>query len=154
MKKKIKLNVETYVFNAYLQHMKQSKTNKAAAIIPTKTELDVLQILWKSGPSTVRFVHDALNEQKEMVQYTSTLKLMQVMKEKGMLNRDETNMKHVYSAAVPEEKIKGNMLGRFVDTMYDGSASSLMMALLKNDKTSAAELEKMKALLAGIKKEK
>jgi len=133
--------------------MKQP-SRKNIPVIPTKTELDVLQVLWKHGPSTVRFVHDTLNEQKEIVQYTSTLKLMQVMKEKGMLERDESNMKHIYSAAIAEEKIKGNMLGRFVDTMYDGSASSLMMGLLKNEKTSPAELEKMKALLAALKKEK
>ena len=130
------------------------KENKDSQPVPTKTEMDVLQVLWLHGPSTVRFVHDTLNEQKEVVQYTSTLKLMQVMKEKGMLKRDETNMKHVYSAAVAEEKVKGNLLGRFVDAIYDGSASSLMMALLKNDKTSAAELEKMKALLTNINKGK
>src|SRR5205814_2535148 len=111
--------------------MKQSP-RKNMPVIPTKTELDVLQVLWKHGPSTVRFVHDTLNEQKEIVQYTSTLKLMQVMKEKGMLARDESNMKHIYSAAIAEDKVKGNMLGRFVDAMYNGSASSLMMALLSN----------------------
>jgi BlaI family penicillinase repressor len=116
-------------------------------MVPTKTELDVLQVLWQHGPSTVRFVHDKLNEQKEIVQYTSTLKLMQVMKEKGMLERDETNMKHIYSAAVAEDKIKGNLLGRFVDSMYNGSPSSLMLALLDNDKTSKAELQKIKEML-------
>ena len=134
--------------------MKAEKENSQHQHIPTKTELDVLQLLWKHGPSTVRFVHDKLNEQKEIVQYTSTLKLMQVMKEKGMLERDETNMKHIYSAAIAEDKVKGNMLGRFVDAMYNGSASNLMMALLKDDKTSAAELEKIKAMLATINKSK
>jgi len=123
-------------------------------VLPTKTEMDVLQVLWQFGPSTVRFVHDKLNEQKEVVQYTSTLKLMQVMKEKNMLVRDETNMKHVYSAAVAEDKVKGNLLGRFVDAMYNGSASSLMMALLKDDKTSATELEKIKTMLANHNKKK
>src|ERR1700749_3605276 len=98
------------------------KTDKGNGMVPTKTEMDVLQVLWQYGPSTVRFVHDKLNEQKEAVIYTSTLKLMQVMKEKGMLSRDETNMKHVYSAAVAEGKVKGNLLGRFVDSMYNGSA--------------------------------
>jgi len=116
--------------------------------------MDVLKVLWQHGPSTVRFIHDTLNEQKEIVQYTSTLKLMQVMKEKGMLERDESNMKHVYSAAIAEDKVKGNLLGRFVDSIYNGSASSLMMALLSNDKTSAAELEKMKAMLAEAEKNK
>ncbi|MEO5591204.1 MAG: BlaI/MecI/CopY family transcriptional regulator [Chitinophagaceae bacterium] len=135
--------------------MKSPKAgNSGNQIVPTKTELDVLQVLWQYGPSTVRFVHDKLNEQKAIVQYTSTLKLMQVMKEKEMLERDETNMKHIYTACIAEDKVKGNLLGRFVDSMYNGSASSLMMALLKNDKTSAAELVKMKSLLAGVNKDK
>src|SRR5579864_4667702 len=116
------------------------KKDDDKAMIPTKTEMDVLQVLWRNGPSTVRFVHDKLNEQKEVVQYTSTLKLMQVMREKGMLNRDETNMKHVYSAAVAEDQVKSSLLGRFVDSMYNGSPSSLMLALLNNDKTSETEL--------------
>ena len=116
-------------------------------MVPTKTEMDVLQILWQYGPSTVRFVHDKLNEQKEPVIYTSTLKLMQVMKEKGMLGRDESSMKHVYTAALKEDDVKGNMLGRFVDSMYNGSPSSLMVALLGNNKTSAEELQKIKDLL-------
>src|SRR6185437_16459119 len=95
------------------------KKDSIIEIMPTKTELDVLQVLWQYGPSTVRFVHDKLNEQKNIVQYTSTLKLMQVMKEKGMLERDETNMKHIYSTSSPEDKVKGNLLGRFVDSMYN-----------------------------------
>ena len=123
------------------------KKDTSSEMVPTKTEMDVLQVLWQYGPSTVRFVHDKLNEQKEAVIYTSTLKLMQVMKEKGMVDRDESNMKHIYSATVEEDKIKGNLLGRFVDSLFDGSASSLMLALLDNDKTSAAELQKMKELL-------
>ncbi|GGB08917.1 MULTISPECIES: BlaI/MecI/CopY family transcriptional regulator [Mucilaginibacter] len=123
------------------------KKDITADLTPTKTEMDVLRVLWQHGPSTVRFVHDKLNEQKEAVIYTSTLKLMQVMKEKGMLERDETNMKHIYSAAVEEDKVKGNMLGRFVDSMYNGSPSDLMVALLGNDKTSAEELRKIKELL-------
>jgi len=123
-------------------------------IVPTKTEMDVLQILWQHGPSTVRFVHDKLNEQKEAVIYTSTLKLMQVMREKGMLDRDDSQMKHVYSAALPEDKVKGNLLGRFVDSMFNGSASNLMVALLDNDKTSNEELEKMKELLQKLEKGK
>ncbi len=112
--------------------------------------MDVLRILWASGPSTVRFVHDKLNEQKEAVIYTSTLKLMQVMKEKGMLDRDESQMKHVYKAVWEESTVKGNLLGRFVDTIYDGSASDLMIALLGNEKTSAEELKKIKELLKNI----
>src|ERR1700753_3115005 len=96
---------------------------------PTKAELEVLQVLWRNGPQTVRFVHDTLNEQKqEAIQYTSTLKLMQVMTEKGMLDRDETNMKHIYKPALEEGKTKGAMLERFVVNMYNGSVSNMMMA--------------------------
>lgn len=128
--------------------MKLKKTDIGKDAAPTKSEMEVLQLLWQHGPSTVRFVHDTLNQQKEdTIQYTSTLKLMQVMTEKGMLERDETNMKHIYRPALEEDKTKGAMLERFVDNMYNGSVSNMMMALLGNDKTSKEELEKVKALL-------
>jgi len=114
---------------------------------PTKSELEILQVLWKSGPSTVRFVNDELNEQKRAVQYTSTLKLMQIMTEKGMLLSDKTNMKHIYSPAIEEKKTKGFLLEKFVDTMYNGSSSSLMMQLLGNKKTSQEEIDEIRNLL-------
>lgn len=123
------------------------KKDTSVEIVPTKGELDVLQVLWQYGPSTVRFVHDKLNEQKEAVIYTSTLKLMQVMKEKGMLDRDESSMKHVYSAALEEKRVKSTMLNRFVDAMYNGSPADLIVALLGNDKTSPEEIDKVKELL-------
>jgi predicted transcriptional regulator len=114
---------------------------------PTKSELEILQVLWQHGPSTVRFVNDQLNEQKRAVQYTSTLKLMQIMVEKEMLNRDESSMKHIYSPALEEQKTKSFLLDRFVDSIYNGSASSLMMQLLGNNKTSKKELQAIKDLL-------
>lgn len=127
--------------------MKARKDMHTKEAVPTRSEMDVLQILWQHGPSTVRFVHDTLNEQKEAVQYTSTLKLMQVMAEKGMLTRDESNMKHIYSAALEEKKTKGTILTKFVDSMYEGSVSNLMVALMGNDKTSKKELEVLKEML-------
>jgi predicted transcriptional regulator len=120
---------------------------------PTKSELEILQVIWEVGPSTVRFVNDTLNEQKRSVQYTSTLKLMQIMTEKGILVRDETKMKHVYSAAVEEQKTKELLLDHFVNSIYNGSASSLMMQLLGNKKTSKKELQEIKILLNKISKE-
>ena len=114
---------------------------------PTRSELEILQVLWQNGPSTVRFVNDKLNEQKREVQYTSTLKLMQIMTDKGLLTRDESQMKHVYSAAEEESKTKEFLLERFVNTMYNGSASSLMMQLLGNKKTSKKEIAAIKELL-------
>jgi len=120
---------------------------KENSIEPTRSELEILQVLWKHGPSTVRFVNDALNEQKREVQYTSTLKLMQIMAEKGLLTRDERQMKHVYSAAAEEHQTKSFLLDKFVNTLYDGSASSLMLQLLGNKKTSRKELDAIKELI-------
>ena len=124
--------------------MKQENTSIPE---PTRSELEILQVLWEFGPSTVRFVNDQLNEQKRAVQYTSTLKLMQIMVDKGLLTRDESQMKHIYIAAVEEQQTKGLLLDRFVDTMYKGSASSLLMQLLGNKKTSKKELEAIKELV-------
>ncbi|WP_295129424.1 BlaI/MecI/CopY family transcriptional regulator [uncultured Chitinophaga sp.] len=121
---------------------------------PTRSELEILQVLWKYGPSTVRTVNDKLNEEKREVQYTSTLKLMQIMVEKGLLVRDESQMKHVYSPATEESKTKSFLLDKFVDTMYNGSPSSLMMQLLGNKKTSKKELEAIKELLKKMDKGK
>ena len=123
-----------------------ASTNKKN-IEPTRSELEILQVLWMNGPSTVRFVNDKLNEQKREVNYTSTLKLMQIMVEKGILKRDESSMKHVYEPVQEEEKTKSFLLDRFVDSMFQGSASSLMMQLLGNKKTSKKELEKIRQLI-------
>jgi predicted transcriptional regulator len=113
---------------------------------PTKAELEILQVLWEFGPSTVRFVNDKLNEQRE-VNYTSTLKQMQILAEKGILKRDESQMKHIYIPVEAEEKTKVQLLDRFVNTLYKGSASQLMMQLLGNEKTSKKEIEEIKRLL-------
>ena len=120
---------------------------------PTKSELEILQVLWKYGPSTVRLVNDRLNEETRPVQYTTTLKLMQIMTEKGILERDERNMKHIYRAVLEEQKTKGFLLERFVDSMYQGSASSLLMQLLGNKKTSKKELQAIRDLLKKLDKE-
>lgn len=123
-----------------------------ASIEPTRSELEILQVLWKHGPSTVRFVNDCLNEEKRAVQYTSTLKLMQIMVDKKLLTRDESQMKHIYIPAAEEQVTKGFLLERFVDTMYNGSASSLLMQLLGNKKTSKKELEAIKELVKKLDK--
>ncbi|MBO9660489.1 MAG: BlaI/MecI/CopY family transcriptional regulator [Chitinophagaceae bacterium] len=119
---------------------------------PTKSELEILQVLWEYGPSTVRFVNDQLNHQRE-VNYTSTLKLMQIMWEKGILVRDETSMKHIYSVAEEEQKTKAFLLDKFVDSMYKGSASKLIMQLLGNKKTSKEEMDAIRTILTKIEGE-
>ena len=113
---------------------------------PTKAELEILQVLWEFGPSTVRLVNDELNKQKD-VNYTSTLKQMQIMTEKGILKRDESQMKHIYIPVEAETKTKDQILDRFVNTLYKGSASQLMMQLLGNEKTSKADIDAIKKML-------
>lgn len=113
---------------------------------PTKSELEILKVLWQNGPSTVRFVNDKLNEQRP-VQYTSTLKLMQIMFEKELLTADKSSMKHIYAAKVEEKQTKGTLLEKFVDSLYDGSGASLMMQLLGNKKASPEELAEIRKLL-------
>ena len=120
---------------------------------PTESELEILKVLWTKGPATVREVNEILNEQRE-VGYTTTLKIMQIMTQKGIVNRDESARTHVYSAAVAEAEIKDAMIDRLMDTAFSGSASQLVMQALGRGKTSAEELEKSKALIAQIEKSK
>ncbi|SHG39447.1 BlaI/MecI/CopY family transcriptional regulator [Pedobacter caeni] len=126
--------------------MKGNTTENNRQIEPTKAELEILQVLWEQGPLTVRQVNDQLNENRE-VNYTSTLKLMQIMTEKGILTRDERQMKHIYHVAEKEQTTKDFLLEKFIDTMYNGSASRLMMQLMGNKKTSKEDLATMKELL-------
>jgi len=118
---------------------------------PTKAELEILQVLWEFGPSTVRFVNDKLNEQRE-VNYTSTLKQMQILTDKGILKRDESQMKHIYIPVEAESKTKNQLLDKFVNTLYKGSASSLVMQLLGNENTSKEDIDKIKKLLDSYEK--
>jgi len=156
-KKNLKNNKHKKIFVrnfSYLCDMIQQNKKSSRIVEPTKSELEILQILWKTGPSTVRFVNDHLNAQKREVNYTSTLKLMQIMVEKGILKRDESNMKHVYETVLEEQKTKGFLLERFIDSLYQGSASSLMMQLLGNKKTSNEEVNAIKEILNKMGKNK
>lgn len=132
--------------------MKKKGKEETHQPVPARSELEVLKILWKDGPSTVRHVHDVLNKDVKTVQYTSTLKLMQVMTEKGMLKRDETNMKHVYHPLLEEKKTMGMVLKRFLHTTYNGSISNLLVAFFNSDKPTKKEMEEIKGLLSRLDK--
>lgn len=118
---------------------------------PTRVELEILQVLWSHGPSTVRFVNDHLNRQKN-INYTSTLKMMQLMYEKRMLNRDTNQMTHIYRAAISEKATKKAMLNRFVKIVYNGSTSALMIHLHGGRKNSKEEITTLKELLKELDK--
>jgi BlaI family transcriptional regulator, penicillinase repressor len=122
-------------------------------IEPSKAELDILTVIWKHGPNTVRFVHNQLSLIKE-VNYTTTLKQMQLMAEKGLLTRDESSMTHVYSAAEEPSKTKSHLLDRFVNHIYDGSAGNLVMQLLDNKNASSEDLKIIRDILNKLDQQK
>lgn len=118
---------------------------------PTDAELEILQILWEHGPSPVRFVNDQLNQQRE-VGYTTTLKIMQIMADKGLVQRNTDQRTHIYAAGVSEDSTQQLLLKSFVDAAFRGSASKLVMQALGQHKTSEAELRKIKDLIRKIEK--
>ena len=113
---------------------------------PTDRELTILRILWDNGPSTVRQVNEAMNED-ENTGYTTTLKLMQIMVEKGLLLRDDSLFKHVYRPALTEEKAQKQLVGDLLDRAFSGSAEKLVMRALSAKKVSAKELASIKKIL-------
>src|SRR6516225_2321359 len=114
---------------------------------PTASELQILHVLWERGPSTVREVHQALND-KRPIGYTSVLKLMQIMTAKGTLRRNEEQRAHVYEAVQPAEKTKRQLAMDVLERVFDGSASDLMMHALAGQKASKEEIEEMRRMLS------
>jgi len=113
---------------------------------PTDRELTILRILWDKGPSTVRNVNEAMNED-ENTGYTTTLKLMQIMAEKGLVLRDDSQFKHVYRPALTEEKAQKQLVGDLLDRAFSGSAEKLVMRALSAKKVSAKELASIRKML-------
>ena len=118
---------------------------------PTDAELEILQVLWENGPTTVRFVNDRLNEKKN-VGYTTTLKIMQIMNDKGILNRRKKERTHVYSAALEEVETQSLLLDKLLRNAFSGSASKLIMQALGGRRTSAKELKEIKELITKLEK--
>ena len=113
---------------------------------PTASELEILRVLWARGPSTVREVHDALSEKKDLG-YTTVLKLLQIMTEKGTVRRDETQRAHVYQACQPATETKRQLVGDVLQRVFEGSASDLMIHALEGRHTSKKELDELRRLL-------
>jgi BlaI family transcriptional regulator, penicillinase repressor len=119
-------------------------------IKPTESELEILQILWSKGLATVREVHEDLASTKD-VGYTTTLKLMQIMHEKGLVKRDDSMRTHVYQANVNKERTQKHLLGKMIDSLFGGSPTQLVIQALGEHKASPEELEKIQALLNDLK---
>ena len=113
---------------------------------PTDAELAILSVLWERGPSTVREVHEALVE-RQATGYTTVLKLMQIMTEKGLVVRDERQRAHVYEARVNAQKTQRQLLADLADRAFGGSPARLVMQALSGRKASAEELGEIRSLL-------
>ena len=113
---------------------------------PTEVELQILRILWQSGGSTAREVHNLLTEQKGTT-YSTTVKMLSVMLEKGLVKRDESVSPQMYRAASGQKVTQKKMLGDLIDKVYDGSALSLVLQALSSGKTSAKELAEVRNLV-------
>ena len=121
--------------------MKNLKLNK-----PTESEMAILQVLWEKGPSTVREIHDILSHTKE-TGYTTTLKLMQIMNEKGLLNRNDNSKTHIYTSAVKKESIQKQAVNKIINGLFKGSPAKLVMHALGNHRASKEEILEIKKYL-------
>lgn len=120
---------------------------------PTESELEILQVLWDEKAATVRTVHEALSKTKDSG-YTTTLKLMQIMYEKGLATRNDSSKTHIYQPAVSREKTQKQFLNKMIDTLFAGSSANLVLQALGGHNASEAELQQIQDLINQLKKEK
>ena len=123
--------------------------NNNSNIKPTGAELEVLQILWKNGASTVKSINDELNKNKK-VGYTTTLKIMQIMYKKRLLNRERSGRSHIYKPVPQKDETQNVLLEKILETAFAGSASKLVMHALGRSKTSRKEIEEIKEYLTKL----
>ena len=125
--------------------------NTTKILKPTDSELEILQVLWDKGEATVREVHELLMQTKDCG-YTTTLKLMQIMFEKGLVVRDDSNRTHIYQPNVSREKTQKQLVDKMVDSLFAGSRSQLVMQALGSHTPSREELDEIQQLLDRYKK--
>ena len=127
------------------------KRKSHAAPRPTDAELAILRVLWSRGPSTVRDVHHALSTSQDSG-YTTVLKLLQIMTDKGIVLRDESQRAHIYAARLSQQRTQRQLLGDLVDRAFGGSSAKLVLHALSDRPTSNEELRDIRALLDRIEK--
>jgi predicted transcriptional regulator len=119
---------------------------------PTEGELEILQVLWEKGKASVREVHETILLTKE-AGYTTTLKLMQIMFEKGLVKRDDSSKVHIYQPNVSKEKTQNQFVGKMISSLFGGSSSQLVMQALGNHVPSKDELDEIQQLIDNLKKQ-
>lgn len=125
------------------------RNKMTTTIKPTEGELEILNVLWDKGPSTVRQVHEVL-EQTKRSKYTTTLKLMQIMHDKQLVSRDASSRTHIFEAAISRRNTQTQYINKVVDTMFKGNTMQMVMQALGNHKADAAELEAIRKYLDEI----
>jgi predicted transcriptional regulator len=120
---------------------------------PTESELAILQILWDDGSASVREINDRMNRTKE-VGYTTTLKLLQIMTEKGLVSRVKEGRNHIYTAAVEQQKAQQQLLDKLLTNVFGGSAKKLVLQALGQHQPSESELEEIRTYIDGLKNNK
>jgi predicted transcriptional regulator len=120
---------------------------------PTESELEILSILWEKELATVREVHEIIHQTKD-VGYTTTLKLMQIMHEKGLVSRNESAKTHIYTPVFAKEKAQEQYISKMIKTLFSGNSSQLVLQALGNHQTSNEELAEIKSLIEQIEKRK
>lgn len=136
-----------------MQYEKNRKMTLIKHTKPTESELEILQVLWNEKAATVRTVHEELLKTKE-AGYTTTLKLMQIMFEKGLVTRDDSSKTHIYKPAVTKETTQAQFLSKMINTLFAGSSSDLVLQALGGHDASEEELEKIQQLINQLKKDK
>lgn len=125
--------------------------------VPTDAELEILQTLWAKSPESVRYINESINARRaadKQVGYTTTLKQMQVMLDKGLLEREVVDRNHLYRPAQPRETTQMQVVRDLADLAFDGSASSLVLRALGAGQTTPEELEEIKALIRQIEEQR
>src|SRR5581483_7750028 len=126
----------------------------AKPVKPTESELEILTVLWSRGPSTVREVYETLRRKRKSAQYATVLKFMQIMAQKGLLDRDEADRAHVYAPAHPRELIQQQLAGDLLQKGFDWSMKNLMVGALSARKASKQEIAELRKLLDDYEKGK
>lgn len=121
-------------------------------IKPTESEVEILRVLWDKGTATVREVHEVLSLHKDSG-YTTTLKLMQIMFEKGLVKRDDSSKTHIYTPNVSKQNTQQQFMGKMINSLFGGSSTQLVMQALGNNKTTKEELDEIQKLLNQLKKQ-
>jgi predicted transcriptional regulator len=121
------------------------------AFKPTESELEILSILWQKENATVRDVHNVIFQTKE-VGYTTTLKLMQIMHEKGMVTRDQSSKTHIYTPNFEQSKAQEQYVGKMIKTLFSGNTAQLVMQALGNHQTNSTDLKEIKDLIEQLEK--